>query len=296
MATGIKSEMSNVMLLLQARLASTRLPQKVLAPFCGIPMLAYQVRRLRRAECPMIVLTPEHDLGAIQRDTLDSLRCSFADPPVPAEDVVGRFAWFADLLPPDTLLVRVCGDCPLLCPALLGDLIQWWNATPGLAYLGMGPGWPDGLADYDLFTREALLAADRLLLSASDREHLAPAFWKNLERFSQMIFPAPAWVREQHWPKLSVDTPEDLAYVERVAQHVTQVYGEAYTWIDVLAALRDEPALQRAPEPMNSAYVAQVAQERGGAVRDWNSLRYFGASSCSEQRTQVHDNVDNDDA
>ena len=46
------------------------------------------------------------------------------------------------------------------------------------------------------------------------------------------------------------------------------------TWRGVLAVLTHEPALQRAPEPMNSAYVAQVAQEEGGGVRTWEEQRY----------------------
>ena len=264
--------MQDVVVLVQARLDSTRFPQKVLAPFLGMPMLAYQVQRLSTAGWRVIVLAPQ-DNDAIM--SLRHYRVSVGQIPGAEADVLGRLAWYArGAISPSALIVRACGDCPLLCPILLDDLVAYWDATPGLAYLGMGSGWPDGLADYDLLTREALLQMDAEATLPSDREHVVPWVWAQKDRLSQQTYPAPEWVRARRWPKLSVDTPEDLAYVERVAQHVTQVYGSTYTWQNILAGLCDEPALQRPPEPMNPAYVAQVAQEQGREGMTWEAVRY----------------------
>ena len=263
-----------VVVLVQARSNSQRFPAKILARFCGVPMLAYQVRRFHDAGWRVGVLCPRGDnaLLAMRQDGLPVHQVYGEE-----NDVLGRYAKYArTMVRPGTLIVRACGDSPLLCPYLLRDIIAYWQVTSDLAYLGMGPGWPDGLGDFDVFTREALLQADADTTLASDREHVGPAFWKYPEQYTQILFPPPNWVRDRQWPKLSVDTPEDLAYVERVAQHVTQVYGEAYTWSDVLAALTHAPSLYRTPEPMNAAYVAQVAQERGESVEGWERLRYGG--------------------
>lgn len=193
--------------------------------------------------------------------------------PVPEHDVLARYAWIAKIYDA-TYIVRCTADCPLIDPYILATVLVQWEAMPGLAYLGMGPGWPDGVADYDLFTREALFEAAAMDLLPSEREHLAPAFWHSPDLFRQMTYPAPAWVRARQWPKLSVDTPEDLHYVAQVAQAVTARYSEAYTWIDVLRTIETTPALQRAPEPMNAAYVAQVAQELGTTAQAWDEVRY----------------------
>mgnify|MGYP001567934539 CR=1 FL=1 len=273
--------MRDVVILVQARLGSTRFPGKILAPFLGMPMLAYQIRQLRKSRYRVRVGVPAGDLSA-DHFYMERLLLNHQVPCIGSlvrpEDVLGRFARYAEeYLNPGTVIVRACGDCPLLCPFLLYDIVRYWHQeSPRKAYLGMGQGWPDGLADYDLFTREALLQIDAEATVPSDREHVIPCAWRHPERFPQAVYPAPHWVRDRQWPKLSVDTPEDLAYVEQVAQHVIRVYGPTYTWSDVLMALRDSPALQRSPEPMNAAYVAQVAQEQGRTGLTWEGMRYHG--------------------
>ena len=272
--------MHDVVILVQARLGSTRFPGKILAPFMGIPMLAYQVRQLRQSGYRVRVLMPAGDLSA-DDSSMEQLLLNHHVPCIAnfvcPGDVLGRFARHAEEhLTPGTVIVRACGDCPLLAVDLLPWLFDVWDETPGLAYLGMGPGWPDGLADYDLFTREVLLQMDAEVTIPSDREHVVPWLWRSPDRFPQTIYPAPGWVRARQWPKLSVDTPEDLAYVERVAFRTWQVFGAKYTWEDVLTVLQNEPYLQRAPEPMNAAYVAQVAQEKGCEGLTWEGVRYRG--------------------
>ena len=261
-----------VVVLVQARSNSQRFPAKVLAPFCGMPMLAYQARRFQKAGWRVGVLCPRGDDGllAMRQDGL-RVHQIYGD----EQDVLGRYARYArTMLRERTVIVRGCSDSPLLCPYLLRDIIAYWQVTSDLAYLGMGPGWPDGLGDFDVFTREALLQADADTTLASDREHVGPAFWKYPEQYTQILFPPPNWVRDRQWPKLSVDTPEDLAYVEDVARITTAAYGEAFTWEQVLNAVGAHTNLQQHYEPMNAAYVAQVARERGEQATEWEGLRY----------------------
>lgn len=268
--------MPNAVLLIQARLGSTRLPSKILATFCGVPMLVYQTQRLQQSGVPVHVLAPRGDLQLVPLRQHLYLHFIRGEP----NDVLARYATYARaFLTPGTLIARACGDTPLLCPMLLRTLLAYWNATPGLAYLGMGCGWPDGLADYDIFTWDTLMAMDAEATIASDREHIVPYAWRYPERFPQMTYPASDWVRAQQWPKLSVDTPDDLAYVERVAQATQAVYGKTFTWVQVLDVLQHTPDLARASEPMNPAYTAQVAQEQGTPERTWEEQRYGTSAS-----------------
>jgi spore coat polysaccharide biosynthesis protein SpsF len=240
-------------------------------------MLAYQVQRLRRWLPRVLIPTGDSTLLALRAHGV-AIHEVYGDP----QDVLGRLARYVRAFtPPGTIIVRTCGDCPLLCPSLLDDILAQWDATPGLAYLGMGHGWPDGLADYDVLTREALLEMDAAATRKSDREHVVPYCWRSPEHFKQALFQAPDWVRARPWPKLSVDTTADLAYAEKVGEKVQQECGAGYTWRNVLSTIAATTVLQRRPEPMNAAYVTQVAYEQGRTVLTWEDARGLGQRETS---------------
>ena len=47
---------NNPIILIPARLASTRLPDKPLAPICGVPMIVQVLKRAQEADCGRVVV------------------------------------------------------------------------------------------------------------------------------------------------------------------------------------------------------------------------------------------------
>jgi len=129
---------------IQARLGSTRLPNKALADVSGKPMICQQLRRLRavRGIDAVAVACPEKDAPAFWKAT------SVQPITGPEEDVLTRILNVADELEADKV-IRVGADCPLVPPDMIEGAIRMCqgerivqNWRPRI--------WPDGF-DFDIW-------------------------------------------------------------------------------------------------------------------------------------------------
>jgi spore coat polysaccharide biosynthesis protein SpsF (cytidylyltransferase family) len=111
----------------QARLGSTRLPQKVLRPLAGLPMVLQIARRLRAVpELTAITITiPDAGNERLAR------ACRAWGYPIvegPEEHIgerLRRCAFGADAV------VRITADCPLVSPRVVSACVRAWSAAPG---------------------------------------------------------------------------------------------------------------------------------------------------------------------
>lgn len=196
--------------IIQARLGSTRFPRKVLAPLCGKPVLAHVIERAARIPGIGCVVVAGGGARFKVPGIPESVRWIFPD--IPEMDVLGRYALVAEEIGAD-VIVRITGDCPLLDPALagvvlsrsfLGNPVYASNVYPTRT-------WPDGL-DVEVFSRGILDRAARSTVDPFDREHVTP--W-----IQRSAGPEIGWVRlpvDWSWLRLTVDTKEDLAWLETV--------------------------------------------------------------------------------
>jgi spore coat polysaccharide biosynthesis protein SpsF len=209
-----------VVAIVQARLASARLPQKVLAPIGGVPLILHVIARARAIQGVDLVVAavPEHD------DALIRLLDDF-DVPVfmgDEQNVLQRFARAA-VATAAHLVLRITGDCPLFAPDVADALITMWRGAdvqPKALTLGRLPqyasndttrsGFPDGL-DCELFPAHQLYEADAHATTARDREHVTP--WIRAMALRTLLLKNPV---DCSSVKLSVDTEEDLARVRTI--------------------------------------------------------------------------------
>ncbi len=113
-----------ILTLIQARIHSTRLPEKVLKPILGRPMLHYQIERVRRAKLidKLIVATSTDNSDDrieqfCEEEKISCFRGSM-------NDVLDRFYQVAKIYMPDHI-IRLTGDCPLIDPAIIDNLINF---------------------------------------------------------------------------------------------------------------------------------------------------------------------------
>lgn len=191
---------------IQARLGSTRLPGKVLAPIGTRPMIGHVYARAIRAWLveQVVLTTPLADRDAILGAIGPAIWVPH-DPP----DVLAGYARAASAQQAD-VVVRVTGDCPLLCPDQL-DAAVAHRRSRGLDYYAQLD--PPG-CDVEVFTRAALdRAAATTPPGSEEREHVGPAIRHacRIDAWDATRGRVPGGT-----PWLAVDTPEDLDRVRRV--------------------------------------------------------------------------------
>lgn len=208
--------MSRVVVIVQARMTSTRLPGKVLMDLGPGTCLEIVCRRLERLEsADAVAIATSVDASD---DPIAEAGLPFDVVRGPLEDVLERYRGAAEQQEADAV-VRVTSDCPLVEPSVIDRLVGMWRAGEGLDYV-----WntreprtfPDGL-DAEVVSRSALEAAAAETAEPYDREHVTPFVRDRPDRFPQRDLRLEPPVRGV---KLSLDTPEDLeaisAFIARV--------------------------------------------------------------------------------
>ncbi len=227
---------ANVLAIIQARTASTRLPMKVMKEISGKPMLTRVVRRVKRARRLHQVLvatsTSAHD------DPIEDL-CDWEGWPCfrgKEEDVLDRYLEAAKAYGGDPI-VRITSDCPLIDPALIDETIDvFQSGTWDYVSNTLEPRtFPRGL-DTEVFSFAALERAWKEDKHSSWREHVTPYIYRHPEGFRLKGVVHHEDLSAMRW---TVDTPEDLELVRRI--YASFDGEDHFTWKEVLGLLEERP-------------------------------------------------------
>ncbi len=246
-----------VVAIVQARMGSTRFPGKVLRPIAGKPLLWHVVHRLRRCKSLDAIAIAT---TTAPRDDAIAAFCREEDIAIvrgPEENVLARYVLAADRLNAD-IVVRVSSDAPLLDEEFIDHLVEALIAQDG-DYVLMEPGSPCAHDGVDPFSRRAL---EKMAKEASDdpvaREHVS-GYLKLHPEFARIVYARP-FPRLAHAPvRLTVDTPDDLAFIEALHRRMDANAGEA-SLSDLLLLLDREPKLAS----INAHVRQKPLQSRGG--------------------------------
>jgi spore coat polysaccharide biosynthesis protein SpsF (cytidylyltransferase family) len=216
----------SVVVAVQARTGSTRLPGKVLAELAGRPMLRLQLDRLAAVTCGPVVVATSTEPGD---DAVADLAAAAGVDVVrgPEADVLGRFGAVLDRYRPD-VLVRLTGDCPLTDPAVV-DRVVAAHLAEGADYTSnvFPRSYPKGL-DVEAVRAEALAIAVADAQGPGEREHVTPYLYRRPERFRLANVLSGFDLGQEWWV---VDTPDDLASLQRIAAQLDDPV--AASWLDV---------------------------------------------------------------
>lgn len=223
-----------VVAVVQARMGSTRLPEKVMKPIGGVPMIGLMLQRLRRARAlDQIVIATSVDP---RNDPLERYVASLGYRVIRGSenDVLSRFDLAAREAGAD-IVVRVTGDCPLIDPMVVDDVVALLRDS-GVEYASNidPPTFPDGL-DVEAFTRQALERAQLEAIRQFDREHVTP-YIREGGRFRKANLRSDEDMSGERW---TVDEPGDFAVVEKVFGHFAPAVD--FSWKEIAALRRRNP-------------------------------------------------------
>lgn len=229
--------MQRHIVVVQARIASTRLPGKILQPLGSTTALGQVLRRCAAIPgidgvCCAIPDTPGHEPLAIE-----ARRHGVAVHAGPEDDVLARYHGAA-LQERADIVMRVTSDCPLIDPEVCGAVLALrGDAQADYACNNMPPSWPHGL-DCEIFTLDALERAAAAAKPGPEREHVTP--WirtaPGLKRVG-LAGPGGGIVGER-W---TLDYPEDLAFLQAL---FAVLPSESAGWREVVAALDANPPIR----------------------------------------------------
>lgn len=228
-------------IIVQARMSSTRLPGKVLMDLGGRPMLSQQLRRLGRCQRfdeIVVATTVNHtDDPIVAMAESEGVRWFRGS----EQDVLSRYIGAAREAKAD-IVVRVTADCPLIDPEETDKVIREIELHPGecdYAANVVHRTYPQGLDTEAMFC-DALERIGRLGRSLEAQEHVTHFLRK--ERSDLFLVRSVTDSEDNSHLRWTVDTPEDMVMVRRLCE--TLALGDRYLgYREMLAQIRAHPEL-----------------------------------------------------
>jgi len=207
---------------IQARLGSTRLPQKMLSKLGEMTLLEWVLYRLKKAsKVTSIHLLTSRESG---NKSLAEIACRYEIETHFGDecDVASRFAEAAQKWPAENY-VRVCADNPFVCPREIDNLIFYhldgefdysFNHIPAL-----GNNYVDGFGA-EIFGSNLMGQLSTLELTDKEKEHVTRYFWNRRDKYKFGVMQAPEYLR---YPELSfdVDTKSDFLKFQKAVEFVS---------------------------------------------------------------------------
>jgi len=229
----------SAVIIIQARMGSTRLPGKIMKEVLGKTLLEYQLERLKRVRFAgeIVVATTGNEADAPIVELCGKLGVAFFRGP--EDDVLARYHQAAVAFNAATV-VRITADCPIIDPAVVERVIEFYlehrpeydyvsNTFPILTY-------PRGM-DTEVFSFRALREAAAEAVDQPEREHVTIFIKRRPERYQ--IFNLP-YEKDYGYYRWTVDTAEDFELIRRM---ITALYPvkPRFTLEDCLTLLDGHP-------------------------------------------------------
>lgn len=227
----------NVDVLIQARMGSTRLPGKVLMPLGEATVLDAMISRVKRTECirNIVIVTSEasfdNEIAAFaEKNDILCFRGS-------EDDLLERY-YKAALYFETDIIVRLTGDCPLIDPQIIDDMVRLFLFN-----------WPNMEFLTNCFKRTFARGMDVEIIAMKTlewlyhnckkdyyREHVVPYIEENTDKFAFFEFPN----TDDHSEfRLTIDTPEDYETITGLLEILQDQYAGYSKIIDCLKKHRE---------------------------------------------------------
>ena len=225
-----------IVAIVQARMGSTRLPNKVMKLITGVPMIELLLSRLAKAkEVDQIIVATsiyERNLPLVAHVQKLGYVCEQGS----EDDVLDRYLQAAKAHQAD-VIVRITGDCPVVDPELVDEVIRGFK-TANVDYFSNvdPPTYPDGL-DIEVFTFNALNRASIETRDPFDREHVTP-YLRKPGKYKTEAMHHSEDLSALRW---TVDEHVDVEVIEKVFRHFHPKTD--FTWGDILSLQKQDPAI-----------------------------------------------------
>lgn len=232
-----------IVIIVQARMSSSRLPGKVLLPVSGKTLLARMLERIARTKYPVTIVVATSEEKADDAVAAEAARNAVACFRGSLSNLLDRHYEAARQFGADVVL-KIPSDCPLIDPAIIDEALDQFYAVPGrYDYVSnLHPAsYPDG-NDVEIMTMDCLERTWKMATEAWELEHTTPYIWEHpgLFRIGNLEWKTGLDLSMSH--RFTIDYPEDYDFIVQVFKKLYPV-KPAFSCNDILQLLEDQPKL-----------------------------------------------------
>lgn len=270
-----------VVVMVVARMGSTRVPGKSLIDLCGHPVLWHVLRIAKKIRGVSDVCLATTDLPAddpiAELARAEGVECYRGD----AERVLDRLYGAATQMKAD-VIVDVGGDCPLLDPEIISRALEDFFSSP-CDYLCNyePPTFPEGM-DVNIITMKALEKAWRYAIAPSQRIHPFSYLTYHPESFVIRNHAMTPDMSRHHW---SFDFPEDLELIETAYDSLWKADGPIRLG-DLQKLLETSAEFAEIDKRLKRPKVAHAFWNSPGIIRDMHNdvVALIGSARKSQEQ------------
>lgn len=243
--------------IIQARMGSTRFPEKILKCLNEKTVLEHIIKRTQDSDVDICIVATTSN----ERDDVVEELCEKNNIPCfrgSESDVLERFYQCAEAFQLD-VIVRITADDPLKDTGIINKAIALLvNNNYDYVSNTIKPTYPEGI-DVEVFTFEALKKTYREASLPSEHEHVTPYIWKNDNIFNVYNFENDINLSDMRW---TMDTQDDFEFMKRVYSNFAG--KDNFSMEDVLKYVSDHPEVSQINQGhvRNAGYIKSIEEER----------------------------------
>ncbi len=210
-----------ILIIIQSRIASTRLFGKVMLQILNRPVLALMHERVKRSRfhTDIVIATSTNplDQNIIQFAEREKINVFAGD----EIDLLDRHYQAAKLYKADAV-VKIPSDCPLIDPLVIDNVLSFYlkNHNKFDYVSNLHPAtYPDG-NDVEICSFRALEQAWRDADRDYQREHTTPYIWENTDIFRVANLEWETGFEYFDKYRLTLDYPEDFELIKRIYENL----------------------------------------------------------------------------
>ncbi len=228
--------MKKILIIMQARQTSSRLPNKIFLPLFKKPLFHFLYDRLNQLSFDLIIAAPNTTGNLNLKKYLIENKLNFF---LGSEDnVFTRFLEVIKLKSPD-IVVRVNSDCPFLSPENVECVVkQFIELETDYLSTTLDKSFPLG-EHIEAISTEAFIRASKNDIDYLTEEHVTPVFYKSL-KFRSLPYSPSEKVIYPSGLRLCIDFKEDYIFFQELEKLMP---SETFTYKELINICDSNPKL-----------------------------------------------------
>lgn len=238
----------NIVTVIQARTSSSRLPNKILLPLAGKPLLYRMFERVEASKLKgtIVIATSNEPADDVVENLCNvfGINCYRGN----LSDLLDRHYQAAKLYNAKAV-IKIPSDCPIIDPQIIDKVIKFYldnnNRFDYVSNLHP-PTYPDG-NDVEIMSFTALENAWNNAKKDFEREHTTPYFWENPDKFKVGNVEWETGLDYSMTHRFTIDYQKDYDFLKRIYD---ELYPEnnKFTLQDILDLLERKPEIKKINE------------------------------------------------